>query len=120
MRIPALGPLERLYGPARPRLRYHRPGRHLLDAAGPSAIIAAARLPRPFHGDRTMTTTRRQLLHAGLAAGAGLAFAAGAPAIEPVRRGGRPHLRLSLAAYSFRKYLDLKIKPKPPMTLEDF
>jgi sugar phosphate isomerase/epimerase len=25
-----------------------------------------------------------------------------------------------MAAYSYRKYLDLKIKPKPPMTLDDF
>ncbi|MBI1918046.1 MAG: sugar phosphate isomerase/epimerase [Planctomycetes bacterium] len=64
---------------------------------------------------------RRQFLRSGLAAGAGLALAAaGLPAIEPIRRNGKPHLRLSLAAYSFRKYLDLKIKPKPPMTLDDF
>jgi sugar phosphate isomerase/epimerase len=67
-----------------------------------------------------MHTTRRQFLRSGLAASAGLALAGAAPAIEPVRRNGKPHLRLSLAAYSFRKYLDLKIKPKPPMTLEDF
>src|SRR5437763_16614111 len=64
---------------------------------------------------------RRQFLHSGLAASAGLALsAAGLPAIEPIRRNGKPHLRLSLAAYSFRKYLDLKIKPRPPMTLDDF
>ncbi len=64
---------------------------------------------------------RRQFLRSGLAAGAGLALSAsGLPAIEPIRRNGKSHLRLSLAAYSFRKYLDLKIKPKPPMTLDDF
>ena len=33
------------------------------------------------------------------------------------RRTGKPHLRLSLAGYSYRKYLDLK---KPSMTLFDF
>ena len=68
-----------------------------------------------------MSLSRRRFLHAGLAACAGLPLAAaGAPAIEPIRRTGKPHLRLSLAAYSFRKYLDLKLKPKPPMTLDDF
>src|SRR6266542_4133422 len=72
---------------------------------------------------RTESTAmqRRQFLRSGLAAGAGLALSAsGLPAIEPIRRNGKSHLRLSLAAYSFRKYLDLKIKPKPPMTLDDF
>jgi len=34
-----------------------------------------------------------------------------------VARSGGPHLRLSLAAYSFRRYPDLKLKPKPAMTL---
>jgi sugar phosphate isomerase/epimerase len=66
-----------------------------------------------------MTSTRRHFLRSGLAAGLALA-AAPAAAIEPIRRPGKPHLRLSLAAYSFRKYLALNIKPKPPMTLEDF
>jgi len=42
-------------------------------------------------------------------------------AIEPIRRGGLPsHLRLSVAGYSFRQYLDLKKKPKPPMDLDGF
>src|SRR5262245_40582287 len=67
-----------------------------------------------------MTASRRQFLHTTLAAGAGLALAFPAAAIEPIRRTGRPHLRLSLAAYSYRKYLDLKIKPKPTMMLEEF
>jgi sugar phosphate isomerase/epimerase len=65
-------------------------------------------------------TTRRQFLHSTLTAGVGLALAAPAAAIEPIARTGKPHLRLSLAAYSFRKYLDLKAKPKPAMTLDDF
>jgi sugar phosphate isomerase/epimerase len=61
--------------------------------------------------------SRRRFLRAGAAA---LLAAGVAPAIEPIRRHGKPQMRLSLAAYSYRKYLDLKIKPKPPMTLEDF
>jgi sugar phosphate isomerase/epimerase len=63
---------------------------------------------------------RRLFLQSALAAGAGLLAAAPAPAIEPIARTGKPHLRLSLAAYSYRKYLDLKLKPRPPMTLDDF
>ncbi len=63
-------------------------------------------------------TTRRQFLTASAAlAGAALVPASPAPAIEPIARNGKPHLRLSLAAYSFRKYLDLK---KPTMTLDEF
>ena len=67
------------------------------------------------------TSTRRQFLESALAAGTGLALATNrAPAIEPVRRNGKAHIRLSIAAYSYRKYLDLKIKPRPPMTLDEF
>jgi sugar phosphate isomerase/epimerase len=66
------------------------------------------------------TPTRRQFLHTALAAGTGLALAGPAPAIDPIRRTGKPHIRLSIAAYSYRKYLDLKQKPKPRMTLDDF
>jgi sugar phosphate isomerase/epimerase len=66
-------------------------------------------------------TTRRQFLQATFASGAGLALASGsASAIDPVRRNGKSHIRLSIAAYSYRQYLDLKIKPHPPMTLDDF
>lgn len=61
-----------------------------------------------------MLTTRRQFLATALAAGAAAAPAA---AIEPIKRGGKPHLRLSIAAYSYRQFLNLK---KPTMTLEDF
>jgi sugar phosphate isomerase/epimerase len=68
-----------------------------------------------------MTTTRRQFLHASLAAGATCAAgAATARAIEPIRRNGKSHMRLSIAAYSFRQELDLKRKPRPSMTLDDF
>jgi sugar phosphate isomerase/epimerase len=67
------------------------------------------------------TTTRRQFLQASLLGGAGLAAgASSAHAIEPIRRAGPAHLRLSIAAYSFRQALDLKRKPKPAMTLDDF
>ena len=40
-----------------------------------------------------------------------------AAAIEPIRRAGGPHMRLSLAGYSFRQKLDLK---KPTWTYFDF
>lgn len=39
------------------------------------------------------------------------------PAIEPIRRSGRMRMRLSLAAYSFNRLLNLQ---KPAMTLADF
>jgi sugar phosphate isomerase/epimerase len=51
-----------------------------------------------------------------LAAGAALA-AVPAAAIEPVKRTGKSHLRLSIAGYSYRKYLDLK---KKEMTYDEF
>lgn len=66
-------------------------------------------------------STRRQFLQSVVGGGTGLALAApGVRAIEPIQRNGKSHLRLSIAAYSYRKYLDLRIKPKPPMTLDDF
>jgi sugar phosphate isomerase/epimerase len=65
--------------------------------------------------------TRRQFLQSAALAGTACALAPrSAPAIDPIQRHGKSHLRLSMAAYSYRKYLDLKIKPKPPMTLDDF
>jgi sugar phosphate isomerase/epimerase len=68
-----------------------------------------------------MTQSRRRFIQTALAAGAGMACTAQAtPAIEPIQRNGKSHIRLSIAGYSYRKYLDLKIKPKPPMTLDDF
>jgi sugar phosphate isomerase/epimerase len=61
---------------------------------------------------------RRQFL---LAASAGLTLASRpAAAIDPIRRIGKPHIRLSIAAYSYRKYLNLDQKPKPPMNFDDF
>jgi sugar phosphate isomerase/epimerase len=65
--------------------------------------------------------TRRQFLQTTLAAGAGLALAARpAAAIDPIKRAGKPHNKLSIAAYSYRKYLALTGRTKPTMTLEDF
>jgi sugar phosphate isomerase/epimerase len=65
--------------------------------------------------------TRRQFLHCSLAAGTALAVGArSAPAIEPIRRAGKSHLKLSIAAYSFNRHLNLKGKSKPTMTLDDF
>jgi sugar phosphate isomerase/epimerase len=61
--------------------------------------------------------TRRQFL----CAGAGLAaIVSPAAAIEPIRRPGKPHTRLSIAGYSYRKYLDLNHKPKPSMDYDEF
>jgi sugar phosphate isomerase/epimerase len=68
-----------------------------------------------------MTATRRQFLQTAFAAGTGLALtSAPAAAIEPIARAGSAHLRLSMAGYSFRKYLALNLKPKPPMNYDDF
>lgn len=64
--------------------------------------------------------SRRGFLRSALVSGSAAALASPASAIEPISRPGKPHLRLSLAAYSFRKYLDLKAKPAPSMSLENF
>lgn len=65
--------------------------------------------------------TRRAFMQTAIGAGIGLVAASEGNAIEPVKRSAeRAHLKLSLAAYSFRKYLNLQAKPKPEMTLEDF
>jgi sugar phosphate isomerase/epimerase len=67
------------------------------------------------------TASRRQFLQSSLFAGTGLVLGGGsAAAIEPIRRTGPSRMRLSLAAYSFRQDLDLKRKPKPTMTFDDF
>ncbi len=59
-----------------------------------------------------MTLSRRSFLAAGSALVASPLFA-----IDPIVRPVRPRIALSLAAYSFRKALDLK---KPTMTLFEF
>ena len=65
--------------------------------------------------------SRRQFLQTALATSTGLALTPSfTPAIEPIQRNGKSHIRLSIAAYSYRKYLALTIKPKPSMSLDDF
>ena len=55
-----------------------------------------------------------------LAAAAGLAAAGRLAAIEPITRSGPALFKLSLAAYSFNKLLDLRKGKKPSMTQEEF
>jgi sugar phosphate isomerase/epimerase len=65
--------------------------------------------------------TRRRFLQSTAVAATGLMLASGsAPAIDPIRRTGRSHIRLSLAAYSFRRYLALRPNARQEMTLDDF
>jgi sugar phosphate isomerase/epimerase len=66
---------------------------------------------------------RRTFFKSAAAAGTGLALAgsllaSSAPAAPPIKRNNKPHMKLSLAAYSYRKHL---AEEKPPtMTLDDF
>jgi sugar phosphate isomerase/epimerase len=65
--------------------------------------------------------TRRQFLQSALAAGTALTLSRSrAAAIEPFRRPAPARMRLSLAAYSYNRYLDLRRGRKPTMTLEQF
>ena len=68
-----------------------------------------------------MNITRRNFMSTALVAGTALSVSSRkAAAIEPIRRTGRSRMRLSLAAYSYRLYLNLRNKPRPKMTLADF
>ncbi len=60
---------------------------------------------------------RRDLFQTSCAAAAGLVFGSSAQSIEPIQRVGKPVIKLSLAGYSFRQWLDLK---KKTMTLFEF
>lgn len=66
---------------------------------------------------------RRQFLHMGPAVLTSLAVPFWSPAADPVVRNGKPHLKLSLAAYSFHRHLPQNW-PSPKkdgaMTLLDF
>ena len=64
-----------------------------------------------------MSLTRREMFQTSCAAAAGLAYGQPVQAIEPIQRVGAPFIKLSLAAYSFRQWFDLK---KKTMTLFDF
>ncbi|MFO0879157.1 MAG: TIM barrel protein [Gemmataceae bacterium] len=63
--------------------------------------------------------SRRAFVQAALVSGAGLVTPS-AWAIDPIRRKGKPRFTLSLAAYSFHRYLNLKRSTPPEMTLEEF
>ena len=64
-----------------------------------------------------MRLSRRELFTAAAATSLG---AAAGRAIEPVPRAHSARLKLSLAAYSFRQWLDLKKPKDPALTLPDF
>jgi sugar phosphate isomerase/epimerase len=71
---------------------------------------------------KEVAVSRRGFLNTA-AAGTGLIWAGNLlapalPAAGPVKRNGKSHMKLSLAAYSFRDALDLK--KDPTMTLDDF
>jgi len=61
--------------------------------------------------------SRREML---AACAAGAVWTATGRGIEPITRNGKSKLKLSLAAYSFRQWLDLKKPQSPRMTLADF
>ncbi|MFH1742063.1 MAG: sugar phosphate isomerase/epimerase family protein [bacterium] len=69
-----------------------------------------------------VTTTRRGFFKNGVVAAAGASVLGMQPqiaqAIAPVKRGFGSHMKLSCAAYSYRKYL--KEQNPPTMTIEDF
>src|SRR5262249_60561600 len=74
----------------------------------------------PQEGQAMPQPPRRGFLQATLAGGAALATARQLQAIEPIQRSGKPHLKLSLAAYSFNRYMSLTGKTKPTMSMDDF
>lgn len=79
----------------------------------------------PLETDSTFLD-RRRFLQAALAgaAAAGLVHGGNAPAAVPLTRNGRSHMKLSLAAYSFSRYLPTRGTPEQiaaaKMTLEQF
>jgi len=66
-------------------------------------------------------STRRSYLQSTASALALGTLGLATPALQaagPVKRNGKPHMKLSLAAYSYRDYLTGKLQPK--MTLDEF
>jgi len=66
-------------------------------------------------------STRRSFLQSTASALALGTLGLATPALQaagPVKRNGKPHMKLSLAAYSYRDYLTGKLQPK--MTLDEF
>src|SRR5262249_28063193 len=97
---------------------YQASNRHV--AVSTNRLEADTFLSHPEFSRMSMAS-RRQFLGSALAAGAACSLAPGtAPAIDPIARNGKSHLRLSIAAYGYRKYLDLKANPRPSMALEQF
>jgi sugar phosphate isomerase/epimerase len=77
--------------------------------------------PRAPHSLEFVMTTRRHFLTTAVLTASGLSLPSVARAIEPIRRpSGSSRLKLSIAAYSYRQYLNLTAKPKPSMTLPEF
>jgi sugar phosphate isomerase/epimerase len=73
--------------------------------------------PSPPEESAVPAPTRREWL---AACAAGALCTPAVRGIEPISRTGKPKLKLSLAAYSFRQWLDLKKPAKPAMVLADF
>ena len=65
-----------------------------------------------------MTKTRREFLQTSMALGATACGTSALRAIEPIARNGHCHMRLSIAAYSYRDYFSGKLKPQ--MTMDDY
>lgn len=76
----------------------------------------------PLAAPRSVRSGRRQFLKVACAGGLtlGLGRLPGVQAADPVKRNGKVHLKLSLAAYSFRDFLQPPRGAAPTMTLDDF
>jgi sugar phosphate isomerase/epimerase len=64
-----------------------------------------------------MSLSRRRFFQTSAAASAGVLLPSTLSAIEPIKRNEQYQLKLGLAAYSFRQWLDLKVKK---WTMHDF
>jgi sugar phosphate isomerase/epimerase len=76
-------------------------------------------LPGMPREQSSLARSRRRFLTAGLATAAAAAVTPAA-AMEPVKRAGPSRLRVGLAAYSMREFLQAKAPAKPPMDLAGF
>ena len=76
------------------------------------------------HHHENNGSTRRQFLTAAAAGAAAIASPPNNQAANPPERNGRSHMKLSLAGYSFNRYLPNRARPeqaaKAQMTLGDF
>ena len=79
-------------------------------------------MPNPIQSANRRTFLKSSLLGAGVLVGSGVAVQT-APAASPLKRHSGPHMKLSLAAYSFNRYLSNRFRaPKADakMTMLDF